>query len=304
MDTLTERFSAWILRAIATAVMFAGVALLLASMPSFALSSGDSPLLRTIGSTLLQWAAVFLFTGIAAKSLLRTGGRPLPNEQVTIAVGQRPEVGGWLLAMTAALVVVPIVLVVHLQPFLDEWRDVFTLIQSFDMSGDMNMSGIVLIPLAGALTPPFFELTTMVALVGTSAILILLLLLRSHRFPRMYLVCCVLVTALLLASVRGVSTVGVLGDAVRQQIVTTSINAAEAATLNAGLDRYMNAVVSTAPPLAWAWLAYMIWLPAMFRSPRVRTTFGSPVQTPIAKPETPQDVATVTAPPRFPGLFY
>jgi hypothetical protein len=304
MNTVVERSIAWLLRSIATAVLFAGVALLLAAIPLFALMPVDAPVLRTIGSTLLQLGGLLVVSGAVAKYLSERRRPLLPNEQVTIEEALRPRIGGWLLALAVTLIGAPLLLVLRLQPFLAEWNRVVALIQSSDMfRRDMSMSGLVLMPVAGALTPPFIELATLIAMVVTSAILLISLVLRSHRFPRFYLVCLTLVTGLVIASLRGVSTVSVIAEALRQLIETTSVNAAEAATLREGLDRYTIVVGSAAPALAVAWLAYVLWLPMVFSSPRVRETFASPVPMPVAALEKTRDVETITAKPKFPGFL-
>ncbi len=112
------------------------------------------------------------------------------------------------------------------------------------------MSGVVLIPLAGALTPPFLQLLALAGFVAASATLLPLLVARSPRFPRIYIVCLVLLSAVLLASVRATGGVMLAGDALRQEIAVPSVNARpKMPTLQNGLDRYRNAMRTAAPPL-------------------------------------------------------
>jgi len=304
VDTLIERSIAWLLRSISTAILFAGGALLVAGLPLFALMPGDSPLLQTIGSTLLQLGGLLTVSAGAARYLLGPRGPMPPNEQVTIEEARRPKVAGWLLALAVTLIAGPLLLAFRLQPFLAEWGRVVALIRASDFSGDMGMSGLVLMPIAGALTPPFIELMTLAAMMATSVILLVALLLRSHRFPRFYVVCLALLTGLVIASLRGVSTVNVIAETLRQFIESTSVNAAEAAALRVGLDRYTTVVGPAAAPLVAAWLAYALWLPLLFSSARVRETFARPIPKPVRTLEKTRDVETITAPPRFPGVFY
>jgi len=167
------------------------------------------------------------------------------------------------------------------------------------------MSGVVLIPIFGALIPPFLQLLTLAGFVMTSTTLVPLLVARSPRFPRIYIASLVLLSAVLLASVRATSGATLAGDAFRQEmarISRTSAAAAEDAALRDSLDRYANAVRTAAPPLAWTWLAYVVWIPLLIGSARVRLTLANRVERTITRPETPADVASITRPPRFPGL--
>ena len=165
------------------------------------------------------------------------------------------------------------------------------------------MSGIILVPLAGALTPPLFELAALFAFVVASAVLLALLLSRSPRFPRIYIVCGVLLSALVIASVRGADAALLAVDAIRQLTQSSSASAEEFAQVTDVLARYTSIVDSTAPVLAWALCAYLAWVPAMFFSQRVRTTFAisadDRVSTPT--PSTAIGLEVITRPPRFPG---
>ena len=103
-----------------------------------------------------------------------------------------------MIALAIVLVALPVWLLFRLQPFLTEWSRVVDVLAASDLwqGANANMSGIVLVPLAGALTPPLFELAALFAFVVASAVLLPLLLSRSRRFPRIYLVCGVLLSAL------------------------------------------------------------------------------------------------------------
>jgi hypothetical protein len=139
----------------------------------------------------------------------------------------------------------------------------------------------------------------MFAFVVASAALLLLLLRRSQRFPRFYLVCVVMLSALVLASVRAAGAAIVAGEAVQQLIRASSASAEESAQLMEGLRRYTNIVSSTAPLLAWTLCGYLIWAPAMFFSRRVRATFAS-VDGRIQSSPRATDIEAITSPPRFP----
>ena len=303
MDSVPERLVAWLFGSVTSAMLFTGVAIFVAAVPVYGFVP-DAPLLQSIGAILLQIGGALLVAGSLAKFLLRQRGR-LPNERVIVNDDQRPPVGGWLTVLVVTLTAAPVWLVIRLLPFLTEWRRVIDLLAAEGMwdSANANGSGLILMPLAGALTPPFIELVTMAAFIATSVVTVPLVLSRSPRLPRFYLVCVVLLSALVFASVRGASAATLAGDELRQFVVTTSVSVEEAATMTGALDRYTTAVVTTAPPLVWTLILYLCWLPALVRSPRAEKTFAqrpAPATPTIA---TPMTVEAITTPPRFPGMF-
>jgi hypothetical protein len=183
MDTMPERLIAWLLRSASRAVLFAGFAMLVAGGATFGMLSGDG-VPHAIAVILLQIGADFALTGAAATWLSQSRAALLPNELATVADSQRPPLG-WLMMLAAILVAAPVWLVFTLQPFLAEWRYVLGLLETPGLwdNANANMSGVVVIPLAAALTPPFFELAMLVGVAVTSATLLPLLMARSPRFP-------------------------------------------------------------------------------------------------------------------------
>jgi len=300
MDTVPERLIGWVLRATARGLLFAGFAALLAGVFLFGTMS-DSSVLRAIASILMQVAGVFIVAGAAATFWSGSRRSLLPNEQLTTTADQRTAVGGWLMVLCVTLVAAPAWLLLRMQPFLAEWRRVIELMSASGMweNANANMSGVVLMPIAAALTPPFFELATLVGFVVSSLTLLPLLLLRSPRFPRIYLVCVILLSALVFASMRGASAAALASDALRQLIDTTAANAQEAASLRQALERY-SIVFTTVPLLLWTLSAYVLWVPAILSSARVRTTFAERVAPAASTPAKAVDIAAITSPPRFP----
>jgi hypothetical protein len=302
MDKVHERMLAWFVGAIAGAMLFAGVAVLVAGVAPFAMLSEPTSL-GAIAAIVLQIGAAFVVAGATARYLSLRRGVLLPNERVTTPDDQRQPVGGWLVLFGFALAAVPLGLLVQLRPFLMEWRRVLDFLTAPGLwdNANANMSGVVLVPLAAALTPPFFELATMIGFVATSAMLLPLMLTRSPQFPRMYVVCMVLLSGLIFASVRGTDGAMLAGDALRDLIAKTSANAQEDAVLRQGLERYTSIVGSTAPALLWAFCAYVMWLPVMFSLERVPGTFALRMASPAEAAAKARDVASITNPPRFPG---
>jgi len=299
MEQLTERLTAWVLRLVAAAMLLAGGSVIVAGLASSGLVTG-SPAAGTIAGILFQLGVVFVVAGAAAIYLSRPHGLLLPNERAATHDTERPAVGGWLIALTIILVALPVWLVFRLLPFLAEWRRVVDFLATSDMweGANSNMSGLVLLPLAGALTPPLFELAAMVAFVVASAFLLLLLLSRSQRFPRIYLVCAVLLSALVMASSRGAYAALMAAQAVQRLIEEgSSPTAQESAQLSEGLTRYTSIVSSTASVLVWTLCGYLVWVPAMIFSRRVRTTFANSAGGRASTSGGSTDIEAITSPP-------
>jgi hypothetical protein len=298
METRTDRLTAWVLRSVATLMLLAGVSVLVAGMAAMAMST-ESPVVRTIAGIIFQLGLVCVVAGAAAIYLSRPRGLLLPNERTTTTEAARPAVGGWLIALAIGLVALPVWLVLRLLPFLAEWRRVIDFLATSGMwqGANSNAAGFILVPLAGALTPPLLELAAMLAFVIASAALLLLLLSRSQRFPRLYLVCVVLLSALVLASVRAADGALLAGQTVQRLIGESSPNAQESAQLMDGLARYTSIVSSTASILVWTLCGYLVSVPAIIFSRRTQTTFANGAGGPASTLGRPTDIEAITSPP-------
>lgn len=291
----------WPLRIIATVMLFGGVATVMAGIASSALPT-ESAVFSTIGRILFQIAAVFVIAGAAAIALSRLRGLlSLPNERAEAPETERPPIGGWLIALAVALVALPVWLVLRLQPFLAEWGRVASFLAAsrlWDVGNAPGPGGIVLAPIIGGLVPPAFELIAMVGFIIASAALLLLLVFRSPIFPRVYLVCIVLLSALVIASVRGADAAAVARTGVERLMEETPPRGDEDVQLRAGLDRYTTIVNSTASVLLWTLGGYLVWVPALLLSQRARRTFAG---RPAEASSRPSDIEAITSPPAFPG---
>jgi hypothetical protein len=305
MDKLADRLTLWALRTVATLMLLAGVSMLVAGLPLLGVLTGSS-VVRTIAFGLLQLSGVFMLAGAAARYLSNASnphGPVLPNERSSTFDRDRPGIGGWLFALAIVLVALPAWLVLRLQAFLTESRRVAGLLAASELweNANANMSGIVLVPLFGALTPPFLELATTAAFVVASAVLLVLLLLRTPRFPRTYLACVVLLSGLVLASHRSADTANDVASAAQDVVNNSSSRGDEAAQIRDVIGRYTSIVTSTVPVLVWTLCGYLVWVPAMFSSRRVMTTFARRADRSGSAYERAADLESITAPPRFPG---
>ena len=301
-DTLFDRLTLWVLRSFAIGMLFFGVSLLMAGMPVIGMLTG-SELATAIAGIFLQIAIVFVVAGAAGMYLSRSRGPLLPNERPSTSDAARPTIGGWLIALAIALVALPVWLVMRLQSFLAEWGRVLDYLATWEIwsGANANGSGLVLVPLAGALTPPMFELAAAVSMSAGSVVLLVSLLLRSQRFPRIYLVCLIPSAALVIASIRGASAAALAGSAVQQLVVDTSVSANESAQLTEGVQRYTSIVGSAAPVLVWTFCGYLIWMPALLFSRRARSTFAASRERRVLEPTRAADLEAITNPPPFPG---
>ena len=304
METVPERLVAWVLRSTAGLILFAGGAILVAAVPLFTFMT-ESPLLRAIATILLQLGGALLAGGIAAKVFLRRGPL-LANERVS-AADHRPPLSSLLFACGLTFIAAPLWLVLEVRPFLAEWRQVIDLLSAPEIwdNANANMSGVILIPLFGALTPPFIQLATIAAFVGVPALLVPLLLSRSPRFPRLYLVYAVMLTTLVVASWRGMSAAALAGSAIRDEAARIQQNAEEFATMNDVLQRYDTAVSTTMPPLVWVLFACLAWAPLILTSSTAQQTFARrPEPLPgAATANRHSSIEAIAQPPRFPGTF-
>jgi hypothetical protein len=267
LEGLGARLVAWALRLASTALICAGIAMFGAGIAMLPAASGA---LRDILAVVLQIGAAFVVFGIAAIWTSRLP--PLSTEAGAPRVSGDTPLGGWTWLLAASLVAVPAWLLLRLQPFLSEWRVVAGLLASSELwqNANANMSGVVLLPLFAALTPPFIQLVALAAFIAGSIALLALVAATSPRFPRLFVATVLVLTALVAASARGASAVSMTADALQPFIEESKPRPQEYAEIRGIADRYMAAVTPTAAALGWAWLGYAIWIPPLVLSARRR----------------------------------
>jgi hypothetical protein len=179
--------------------------------------------------------------------------------------------------------------VIGLQPLRSEWDRVIDLLVMSGMFEGLHdpLSGIVLVPVAAALTPAAVEYAAMAAFTGASAMLLVLLLSRSTCFPRLYLVCMALFAGFVIASVRAVAGLMLAVEAFQELMQGTNARPEEIAQVREVIGQHVGIVSSAAEILLWIVCGYLVWLPVLFTSRRVYTTFASRVSTAQALQEPP-----------------
>ena len=302
MEPVMGRVALSSLSVVAMAMLFAGLSMLVAGVPLLGMLAGSS-VAGTIGSAVLRVSGAFVIAGAVAVILSRRLWFVLPNEREAAASGGPPALAGWLPILTVVLIAVPIWLVVRLRPFLAEWRQVIDMLATPALwqQANANGSGLVVVPIAGALAPAGFELAATAGFVLGAPLVAALLALRSERFPRIYLTWIVLLTALVAASVVSASAAMATVAALRDLVDTSPGRADEAAQITTILARYTAAIGPTAPVLVWTLGALLVWVPPVVFSRRARATFAARERSGPADAETALDVETITTPPRFPG---
>jgi Protein of unknown function (DUF2569) len=265
--------SRFLLRSAATLTLFAGLSALVAGLAAFGVLSADSAA-HPIVTIVFQIAVLFVIGGATTLYLSRTRRAILPNERQTSEAAP-PDIGGWLYLLAVALVALPVSMVLRLRPFLAEWQNVIALgvEAKFWEDAARGLGGVILLPIFVALTPPFLELVTMVGFILASTSLLTTFVSRSRTFPRFYVAWVVLLAVLVMASARGAAAGSIAGTVVERAVQRSSRGTEEAAEIMAFVVRYVSTVNSASSVLTWTLVGYLIWVPAMFLSRRIRTTF-------------------------------
>lgn len=265
---------AFLLRSCATVMVLAGISATAAGVASLPILSAESSA-RPIVTMVYQMAAVSLIGGLVAAYVLRTRRTIFPNENAALSTGAQAAVGGWLIAMAVALAGLPVWMLVNVGDFLTEWRGIIEIGATSTMWRDSasGAAGLVLIPIFAALTPPFLELLAVIGFVMASATSLTLLTLRKRTFPRFYTVWMLLLAALVVVSLRGAAGSALAAQVVERALERSSRDAAEAAPILEFVRRYLSVVTTTATVLVWTLCGYLVWLPLVLFSARIRTTF-------------------------------
>ena len=240
-----------LIRFSATLLALAGLAALAASMAALVWLDEDSAS-RPLVTIVVQTALVCLVGGVAAIYVSRTR-RVFPGDDAA-----PPTVGILESIVAAGLVALPVWMVRQLQPFLAGWREVAELGAGSRMWADASSTagGLVLVPVAIVLTPPFVELLTMAAFVLTSVALLICLVLRRPALPRWYTAWIVILSALVFASARGATAASEAALVVKRALDRSDRHADEATQIRSFVERYAGDVNTAAAVLAWTLVGY------------------------------------------------
>lgn len=265
---------AFLLRSGATLMVLAGVSAVAAGLASLPILSAESNA-RPIVTIVYQMAAVSMLGGIAATYVLRTRRPFFVNETPTLSPGAQTAVGGWLIVMAIALAGLPVWMLFNVRDLLAEWRGIIAIAATSTMwqDGASSAAGLVLIPIFAALTPPFLELVAVIGFLAASLTSLMLLTTRKRTFPRFYTVWMLLLTAIVVVGVRGAAGSTLAAQIVERALERSSRDAAEAVPIVEFVRRYLSVVTTTATVLVWTLGGYLVWLPLVLFSGRIRSTF-------------------------------
>ncbi len=265
-----------LLRVATSLTRLTGMSLLVPGLASLAYAQKD-PRIAAGVAVALRFAVVFVAAGLVAGHLTRSSRAILPNERE--ARGERASFGGWLFVLAATLLALPVAMFLELAPLRALWHEMVGFLRAHEVleqaMSTPEMSALILMPVVAALAIPLVQLATAAAFAAGSALCLLLLLTRSFRFPRAYLICLVMQAGLVVTTLHGCE----LAEQVSAWALGTIRASGEAmytpeAVKIIGSLRHFDAVIhTTGDALLWTLGGYLLWVPLLLTSPRVRETF-------------------------------
>ena len=235
--------------------------------------------LRPVGVASLQVAMVFVFCGGTALYLARARTRWFPDglsSQASAGSG----LDGWIIFFPLTLIGVPLLILSQLQPLAAFWRDVIALADRLNLWEGLQqsngLSGVVLMPVFAALALPTLDAIAAATHTVGSVLLLLLLLVRSTRVPRVLVLCVLIQGGLVGASTLGTLTVERLAPSIEQLIrETPDAGGSEQMRAAQELQRYRAVTGGASRTLTAAWGLLAIWTPLLLFSGRARRTFAA-----------------------------
>lgn len=284
--SVSERLAFNLLKLAAHVMMIAGVAMVVPSLALRTMGEDGEPA-AAIARAGQRFSAIFLAAGVASLYLVGSRRRIFPNE------GEPPgtdrTVGGWLVLLALTLVALPLWLFTQSAPLMSISNDIIAFLGEQGVwqaiERDSQFSGLILMPVVAVLGVPFLEAGATVSFLGGSAILLVLMMVRSRRFPRAFLMCVLMQGALVIASAYGMRIVAHVSPFIERAVTegSTASTAQQRRALEE-IQRYQSVVRATAVSLMWTWSGYLVWTPALFLSDRIRTTFAVVQPASIAAP--------------------
>lgn len=239
-----------LLRLAASAMVLVGVCSFVAALPLVAIVDGG--VTAAFIRAAVAVGGIFLVAGVAVLYVAR------PNRQA-----QDADANGWpgLLALT--LVLIAAVMIARLGPLAALWKEALVLMDEGkvweNIGAGADLSAIVLLPIAAALTVPALAVGAASAFVFGAIVLLILAWQRSPSLPRAYVSCFLIQSALVIATIYGASLTRRAGDAIEREIKQQD-GRNEAGEILDRLRRYDFAIASTATTLAWTLGAYAVGL--------------------------------------------
>jgi hypothetical protein len=155
------------------------------------------------------------------------------------------------------------------------WRELWQLLDDIGFWAGLRQSGaysgIVILPILAALFVPILEAATAFFLIAAPPAMIALLLTRSHRFPKIYVMLSVCQAGLVLAGLLGADAFSRLAaEAIAVMSTAQDVEVHRAAEK---LRRAQGVLERAAPAFVVPMLGHLAWLPFLLSSRRVGAFF-------------------------------
>jgi hypothetical protein len=181
----------------------------------------------------------------------------------------------WPVLLGLSLVVLP-ALAYHAASELGPlWRELLTLLDRIGFWTGLERSdpyaGIIVLPILAALIVPALEVAAAFFLIAVPVAMMVLLLTRSHLFPKMFVMLSVCQAGLVLAGLFGSDAVSrLVAEAIPAMTAAPDVEVQHAAE---DLRRAEGVLVQTAAALVMPTVGYLVWLPFLSLSRRVGAFF-------------------------------
>ena len=278
---MTERLPRKFSRVLATAVAAAGAAVL-----------GLALVLPPVGGgewfATIRAAAAFvggaLFVAGAAIAYLSSSRQPLlPNERVERS--SDPSAGSWLVLPALVLAASTTWMFSRLPASISLWRDIITGLDRLNVWQGMwdapQFSGYYLAPIGLVVAAPALQALTAAVFAAAAFVVLLLMLFKSSRLPRVFLIAVLWLAALVF--IGGVATMVAARaiPVVEQEIRRLPDPDGEGARWLPQIRRYGDATQSANRTLMVTWAAWALLLPVLALSDRAERTFATVRPAPI-----------------------
>ena len=283
------RFGFWMARA---AFLTQGLAMATALLSAPWLGHPETPPWLDLTVRNCLWVGATLFaTGV----LLVVA----PNLPVPRAAAGTTSTWPWALLLGLTLIGLPALAGASSSDLLALWREIGGRLHDIgfwdELKRSSQFSGVVLLPILAALFVPALETAAAFFLIAVPLALVVLLLARSPRFPRLF--------TMMVVSQAGLVLAGLLASDAFSALATQATGAmaaapdAEVHALAEELERAAHALDSTATAFVAPMVGYLVWCPFLLLSHPVGSFFAAGAEEPASLPQPPFEPAPVLPAP-------
>jgi hypothetical protein len=278
---MTERLPRKFSGVFATAVAAAGAAVLglALALPPF----GGDEWVETIRAAAAFVGGALLVAGAAVGYLSLSRQPLLPNERIERSAD--PSAGSWLVVPALVLAASTSWMFSRLSASISLWRDIIAGLDRLNVWQGMwdapQFSGYYLAPIGLIVAAPALQALTVAAFAAAAIVALVMMLLRSSRLPRVFLIAVLWLAALVF--IGGVATMFAARaiPVVEQEIRRLPDPDGEGARWLPQIRRYGDATQSASRTLTLTWAAWALLLPVLAWSDRAARTFATVRPAPI-----------------------